>query len=132
MPAKDGTNRGRPKTWDAIKAHDRLREMVFAEQDAMTAAQIEAAKGLKYLVSRNKQGGKFKHLTKEAAEAILSGQDSENEIVEEWEKLPSTQAYSYLIDQTVGRATEVQEINLTVDARADRVLAARKRSGGKR
>src|SRR5678815_544469 len=106
--------------------------MVFAEQEAMTAAQIEAAKGVKYLVARNKKGGKFTHLTEEMAKLILSGEDQENEIVEEWEKLPNVQAYAYLIDQAVGKSTEVQEINLTVDARADRVLAARKRTSGKR
>ena len=132
MAAQGKNKGGRPKTWDALRAHDRLREMVFAEQDKMTAAQIEAAKGVKYLVARNKKGGKFTHLTEEMAKLILSGEDQENEIVEEWEKLPNVQAYAYLIDQAVGKSTEVQEINLTVDARADRVLAARKRTSGKR
>jgi hypothetical protein len=120
---------GGPKGFDKIAQHLRLKEMVAAEQDAMTSAQIEAAKGVKYLVARNKKGGKFTHLTAELAKRILSGEDKENEIVEEWEKLPSTQAYAYLLDQTVGKATDVQEISVTVDSRADRIAAARKRLG---
>lgn len=82
----------------------------MAAQDEMTYAQIQAAKGMKYLVARSKKGGKFVHLTEEGAKRILSGEDSENEIVEEWEKLPNTQAFVYLMDQTVGKPTEVQEI----------------------
>ena len=40
-----------------------MRAMVAAGQDSRVAAQIEAAKGVKYLVAREKKGGKFKHLT---------------------------------------------------------------------
>lgn len=114
---------GRPKGFDKVEAHDRLRAMVFAAQDDMTGAQIAAAKGVKYLVARNKKGGKFTHLTEEKAKAILSGKDKENEIVEEWEKLPSTQAYAYLMDQAIGRATETHEVQVTLSLE-ERIKAA--------
>jgi hypothetical protein len=72
----------------------------------MADSQISAAEGVSYLVARDKKGGKFKHLTEEGAKAILSGKDKENEIAEEWEKLPNTQAFAYLIDRVFGKPGE--------------------------
>ena len=94
----------------------RLREQVAAAQDRMTEGQIAAAAGVKYLVARNKKGGKFTHLTEEGAKAILAGKDKENEIVEEWEKLPSPQAYAYLMDQTIGKAVNIVEADVSMGA----------------
>ena len=113
------TGAGAPKGFDKLTQHMRLCEQVQARQDSMTAAQISAAEGVKYLVSRNKKGGKFTHLTEEAAKRILSGEDQENEIVEEWEKLPSTQAYAYLMDQVVGKAKNVVEAEVNLNASAE-------------
>jgi hypothetical protein len=62
--------------------------MVAAAQDETVATQIEAAKAVKYLVARQTKGGKVKHLTGDEAMRILSGQDAEHAIVEEWEKPP--------------------------------------------
>jgi hypothetical protein len=93
--------------------------MVAARQDRMTEAQISAAEGVKYLVARDKSGGKFKHLTEGDAKRILSGEDTENEIVEEWEKLPSTQAFAYLMDQVVGKAKNVLEADVNLNASAE-------------
>lgn len=123
---------GRPKGFDKLKAHERLRAMVAARQDRMTEAQISAAEGVKYLVARDKKGGKFRHLTEEGAKAILSGEDTENEIVEEWEKVPSTQAYAYLMDQTIGKPKDEHEVNLTIQGLEERIKAADKRVNGKR
>lgn len=97
---------GRPKGFNAVLEHDRLRDKVLKRMDRMADAQISAAEGVKYLVARNKKGGKFTHLTEERAKAILSGKDHENEIVEEWEKLPNTQAFMYLIDRVFGKPGE--------------------------
>ena len=103
---------GRKKGFDALRQHERIREMVAAAQDEMVAAQIEAAKGIKYLVAREKKGGKFTHLTKEAAEAILSGKDTTREIVEEWEKPPSTQAWADFADRVLGKAKNTVEMDV--------------------
>lgn len=97
----------------------------------MTEGQIAAAAGVKYLVARNKKGGKFTHLTAEGAKAILAGEDKENEIVEEWEKLPSPQAYAYLMDQTIGKAVNVVEGTLVVSL-GQRIKQAQARLSGKR
>lgn len=97
---------GRPKGFDAVLEHDRLRDKVLARLDRMADSQISAAEGVSYLVARDKKGGKFKHLTEEGAKAILSGKDKDNEIAEEWEKLPSTQAFSYLMDRVFGKPGE--------------------------
>ena len=113
--AKDGTKRGRPKTWDAIKAHERLRTLVMESMDSMTQAQISAAEGVKYLVARNKKGGKFTHLTEEGAKRILSGEDSENEIIEEWEKVPSTPAFTDLMNRVLGKPAETVNTDVKGD-----------------
>ena len=72
----------------------------------MTDAQIAAAQGLKYMVGRAKKGGKFKHLTAEQVKAHLEGQESEFEVIELWEKLPSTQAFSDLMDRAMDKAAQ--------------------------
>src|SRR5690349_5504982 len=64
-------------------ARARLRELVIANQDDMVEAQIAHAKGIKYLVTRDKQGGKFVKVT-EAMAGSLKG----DEIIEVWEKEP--------------------------------------------
>ena len=104
---------GRKKGFDALRQHERLREMFVKAQDEMVDAQIAAAKGLKYLVARDKKGGKFKHLTEAEAKAILNGQDTERYIVEEWEKPPSTRAFADLINRVLGKATEFVDASVS-------------------
>lgn len=104
---------GRPKGFDKVLEHDRLRDMVIARMDRMAQAQISAAEGVSYLMAREKKGGKFVPLTEEMARAIVSGKDKEHEAVEVWEKQPSTQAFVYLIDRVFGRPTESVEMEHT-------------------
>jgi hypothetical protein len=68
MPFKKGQSgnpSGKPKgakhksTLDKEAAREVLREMVKAELQPMTEAQIKHAKGISYLVYRDKKGGKF-------------------------------------------------------------------------
>src|SRR5262245_43751518 len=103
----------RKKGFDALRQHERIRAMVAAAQDGMVAARIEAAQGVKYLVARERESGKSTHLTKEAAEAILSGKDSTREIVEEWEKPPSTHAFADLMDCVLGKAKDVVDAKVS-------------------
>ncbi len=116
MPRGGARPNTRPKgPFDKLKAHMRLQELYWASQERMTEAQIAAAAGVKYLVARNKKGGKFTHLTEEGAKRILSGEDSENEIVEEWEKLPNSQAFAYLTDQALGKPKNIVEADVNVN-----------------
>lgn len=94
------------KTLDKEAAREALREMVKASLRPMVEAQIAAATGVKYLVGRARKGGKFKHLTAEQVQAILSGEDSEYEVLELWEKPPSTQAFQDLLDRTLDRPSQ--------------------------
>jgi hypothetical protein len=118
---------GRPKGFDKERARQKLREMVWAEMDAMTQAQIDNAKGIKYLVVRERKGGKFVRVT-EAMANVKLGQANGEEIVEVWEKDPSVHAYSDLMDRTIGRPKEVLEAEVTLRGDlVDRLKAGRDR-----
>lgn len=56
-----------------------------------------AAEGVKYLFAREKGTGKFRHLTKALSKAITSGQNDRYDIIEVWQKFPSTQAFTELM-----------------------------------
>lgn len=96
----------------------------------MTYAQIEAAKGIKYLMAREKKGGKFVPVTEELAKAIVSGQDGLHEMMEVWEKPPSTQAFSDLMDRAMDKPTQMVDMNAKVSGTID--LVTRLRSARKR
>lgn len=97
------------------QARELLRQMVTAELGPLTEAQIAKAKGVKYLVGRAKQGGKFKHLTAEQVQNILAGQDSEFELLELWEKLPDTAAYADLMNRALDKPIEQVQADVKHD-----------------
>jgi hypothetical protein len=66
----------------------------------MIAAQIAAAKGCKYLVTRSAKGGKSTVAT-EAMARLKHGSDED--IMEVWEKFPSALAFAYLLDQPIDK-----------------------------
>jgi hypothetical protein len=82
-----------------------VREMVSAEVRAMTEAQIAEAKGIKFLVVRDKKTGKFLRVT----DARTKLGDRE-EIIEVWEKDPSTQAFTDLMNRTIGKPVEAVDL----------------------
>ena len=93
------------------KAREALRAIVMREMEEMTQAQIAASKGLKYLVCRSKKGGKFEPVTREQVDAGLFERD--DVIIEVWDKQPSTQAYTDLMNRALDKPKEQeQEINL--------------------
>lgn len=98
---------GRPKGtggWDKERARQKLRELVFAAQDAMVEAQIAHARGIKYLVVRSKRGGTFKPV-QDVQEALKKGA-ARDDIIEVWEKEPSTQAFTDLMNRTIDKPSE--------------------------
>ena len=97
---------GRPKGSLSMKSLEKeelrrqVREAVGRELGPMIAAQIAAAKGCKYLVTRSAKGGKFTVVT-EAMARLKQGSDED--IMEVWEKFPSALAFAYLLDQAIDK-----------------------------
>lgn len=118
---KNGHLGGRPKgKYDPSKAlekqaiRDIVRAMVSAHLVPMTEAQIAHANGLKYLVSRDK-AGKFTRIGPEGVTGDAG------EVIEVWEKDPSSQAYADLMNRAADKPIEPpQDVNLHAD---DAILA---------
>jgi hypothetical protein len=93
------------------QARDALRLVVLEQMREMTEAQIAHAKGLSYLVGRDR-AGKFKKLTSDEADKALSG-ESEYTLVEVWEKDPSVQAFTDLMNRALDKPKEQeQDVNI--------------------
>lgn len=115
---------------------EELRQMVRAELRPMTEAQIANAKGIKYLVVREKGSGKFVRVTEAMAKVKLGKTE---EIVEVWEKDPAIAAYTDLLNRTIDKPAEQVNANLNVTgtlnlverltAGRERVAKARKPNG---
>lgn len=128
---------GRPKgsknqaTLTKEAAREALRQIVLQHMSDLVGSQIAAAKGIKYLVARNRVSGKFVRVTERAMKAILAGKgDAELEAIEVWQKDPSTQAFTDLMNRAVDKPKEQeQEIKLTGELTvvSERLAAARKR-----
>lgn len=89
------------------QAREALRQIVLREMNALVGAQISHAKGLSYLVGRDK-AGKFKKLTSDEAEKALAG-ESPYTTVEVWEKDPSVQAFTDLMNRAIDKPIEMVE-----------------------
>jgi hypothetical protein len=83
-------------------------EMVLKELEPIVKAQLANAKGLNYLVVRDKKTGKFIRVSKAMAKEKL---DKNEEVVEVWEKDPSVQAFADLMNRTFGRPAEYVDPN---------------------
>lgn len=100
-----------PSSLKKEEARERLRQHITAELLPMTDAQIAHAKGIKYLVVRAKNGGKFLRVTEAMAKARLG---DDEEIIEVWEKDPSTAAYIDLANRCLDKPKEqVQEVQVS-------------------
>jgi len=95
----------------------------------MLEAQVAHSKGLKYLVARHKASGKFEKLTADDAEKLLKGEDSDHIVVEVWEKDPSVQAFTDLLNRALDKPKEQEiEVSMTVtDTLHSKIAQARKR-----
>ncbi len=101
-----------------------LYEKVTAELGPLVEAQIENALGIKYLVVREKKGGKFLRVTESMAQAKLGKGE---EIIEVWEKDPSIHAFADLMNRALDKPKEqVLEVNVKGDIVA-RLIEGRRR-----
>ncbi len=87
------------------QAREALRQVVLQHIDAMLSAQIAHATGLKYLVTREKKTGKFIRVTEAMARVKMGAPDTE-EIIEVWEKDPSVQAFTDLLNRALDKPAE--------------------------
>jgi hypothetical protein len=124
---------GRPKgskdaqTLNKELAREKLRELVFQHLYPMTESQIASAKGIHYLVVREIKTGKFVKRVIEDEDLIV---DDQKEVIEVYAKDPSAQAYSYLLDQAIDKATNPpQVVEVGIRDLGDRIKAARERIG---
>lgn len=91
--------------WPSTLAKEAARELVRVKiteaLEPLIAAQLAHAQGLKYLVTRDKKTGKFVRVT----EAMARAADGE-EIIEVWEKEPSVQAFTDLLNRALDKPAE--------------------------
>lgn len=92
------------------QARDALREAVIREMGQMIEAQVKHAKGLSYLVARHKTSGKFEKLTADEAELLLNGEESDRVVIEVWEKDPSVQAFTDLMNRALDKPADHVEL----------------------
>jgi hypothetical protein len=95
-----------PATLDKQAARDYVRQRVSDQLGPLLDAQIANAVGLKYLITRDKRTGKFVRVT-EAMARVKSGTDEE--IIEVWEKDPSVQAFTDLLNRALDKPAEQEQ-----------------------
>jgi hypothetical protein len=104
-------------------AREALRAIVTRELDALLAAQIANAKGLKYLVTRDKKTGKFIRVT-EAMAKVKQDDDEDHETIEVWEKDPSVQAFTDLLNRALDKPKEqAQAVQLSGTLTLEQLVA---------
>lgn len=114
------------------QAREVARALITAELAPMIQAQIANAKGIKYLVVRKKSTGQFVRVTEAMARQKNKLTDDE-EIIEVWEKDPSVQAFTDLLNRALDKPKE-QELEVKVTGMEDlfaRLDAGRKRNAAR-
>lgn len=114
-----------PQTLEKEAMRTIVREQVAANLVPLIHAQIANAKGIHFLVVREKASGKFLRVGKGRAEKL----QPDEEIIEIWEKDPSVQAFTDLLNRAIDKpAEQPQELKLSGEVSiVDRLQAARKR-----
>lgn len=93
-----------------------VRQIVFQHMDKLMAAQIANAAGLCYLVTRDKKTGKFLRV----GEAKASNPDEET--IEVWEKDPSVQAFTDLLNRALDKPAEQVKVTGADDGPVEHVF----------
>lgn len=131
---RNGRKGGRPKgsktqaVLDKLAARELVRQRVTARLGPLIDAQLANAMGIKYLVTRDKRTGKFIRVT-EAMAKLKQGHDEEH--IEVWEKDPSVQAFTDLLNRALDKPKE-QEFEVKVSGEVElvqRLTKARDRAG---
>jgi hypothetical protein len=114
-----------PATLTKEAAREALRLIVLNDMQELVGAQLANAKGIKYLVVREKSSGKFLRVNELRAAALKA----DEEVIEIWEKDPSVQAFTDLMNRALDKPKEQQQdINISGALNLDvRIREARKR-----
>jgi hypothetical protein len=104
-------------------AREALRHIVIREMDALVAAQISNAKGINYLVVRQRSTGKF---LRRVGASDPETHDPDTEILEVWEKDPSTPAFTDLMNRALDKPKEQEQtLNILGTVNIVTILRAR-------
>lgn len=85
------------------QARELARQAITAQLQPLIAAQVANAQGLKYLVTREKATGKFIRV----GEAMA--RNTGEETIEVWEKDPSVQAFTDLMNRALDKPKEQEQ-----------------------
>lgn len=122
MPAggkRPGAGRKKgPQTLEKEAMRQLVRERVAAHLLPLVDAQIANAKGISYLVVRDKASGKFLRVSKGKAEKL----DPEHEIIEIWEKDPQVQAFTDLMNRAIDKPAEQVKVTGADDGPVEHVF----------
>jgi len=105
------------------QAREALRQIVLREMDSLVAAQMAQAKGLSYMVVRDKATGKFLRVAEDQAKNLKP----DEQVIEIWEKDPSVQAFTDLMNRALDKPKDQeQEVKVAVVSQmSDEELAAK-------
>jgi CRISPR/Cas system CSM-associated protein Csm2 small subunit len=85
-------------------AREALREVVMQHMPEMVQAQVAHAKGLTYLVRRDKGSGKFVRVT-----ADMLDKQSDDDVIEMWTKEPNVPAFTDLLNRALDKPKEQEQ-----------------------
>lgn len=106
-----------PSTLTKEQIRARVQQRVAALLDPLVDAQIANAQGLKYLVVRQKSTGKFVRVTEAMARLRADETPEDHEIIEVWEKDPSVQAFTDLLNRAADKPVEAVQVTGAVHLR---------------
>ncbi len=89
---------------EKLAAREIVRQLVFQHLGPLVESQIANAKGLKYLVVRDKKTGKFNRVS-EALARVGEGEET----IEVWEKDPSIQAFTDLMNRALDKPADQEQ-----------------------
>jgi hypothetical protein len=101
--ARKGAGRKKgPVALDKEAARELVRKRVIKHLGPLLDAQISNATGIKFLVVRDKRTGKFLRVNEGRAAALKP----DEEIIEIWDKDPSVQAFTDLMNRALDKPAE--------------------------